>query len=99
MYLQAVLKGVVKMPIPPEPPDPSSFPDGTLVTGTPSGSIFVIYGGAKFMIPDPSQLNALGLGQAPRQTVKDLILHGTPSIPDDGTTLRELSNPKVFTVY
>jgi hypothetical protein len=60
--------------------------DGTLLREE-SGTIWVIYGGAKFRVPDPSTLDRLFAGW-PIYQLWDNALASTPNAPDDGTILR-----------
>jgi hypothetical protein len=70
--------------------------DGTLLRET-NGAIWVVYGGAKFHVPDPATLNAV----FPQVTVHQLwdgALNNIPGFPVDGTLLRE-TNDAIWVVY
>lgn len=66
--------------------------DGTLLREE-SGAIWVVYGGAKFHVPDPATLTRLFPGR-PAFQLWDGALGGIGPIPHDGTCLREEGNPE-----
>lgn len=57
-------------------------------------TIYVIYGGAKIAIPTLAELNTLGYSQAWVRVLPDGALAALPTIPRDGTLVRELSSPQ-----
>jgi len=77
---------------------PSTPADGTLVREVNRPEVFVVYGGAKFWIPDPPTLFSLGFNFSrvlitpPGGTAQLLTM------PIDGTLLREQHNPMVFLI-
>ena len=77
---------------------------GTLISGVPvreqsRDEIYVIYGGAKFYIPNQPTLERL-FGRNPTiLTVPDGALDQVPVIPSDGTLLRELGDGRVHVIY
>jgi len=75
----------------------SSMPqDGTLLREE-SGTIWVIFGGARFHVPDPQTLTALYDPNAVRQ-LWDGATDGIGSTPSDGTLLRETSSTQVWVI-
>jgi hypothetical protein len=70
-------------------------PDGTLLH-QPSSAISIVYGGARFHIPDPRTLAALYPGW-PVQEASDDYVRGLPLLPRDGTLLSEQSG-KVWVI-
>jgi hypothetical protein len=73
--------------------------EGMLVREHSSAPVYVIFGGAKFWLPDPTWLGRY----SPRQwadvvVVPDGALAAVPAVPQDGTVLREWSNAAVFVV-
>ena len=66
--------------------------DGTLLRELGAGGVYVVYGGAKFPIPSPEVLAALGLAGNRVWTVPAGGLNQIPDTPRDGTWLRELSS-------
>ena len=70
---------------------PDAPADGTLLREE-NGRIWVVFGGAKFHVPDPPTLYRLYSGR-PILQVWDGALDGLSRIPVDGTFLREESDP------
>jgi hypothetical protein len=70
--------------------------DGTLLREE-DGAIWVIYGGAKFGVPDMGTLNRL-FAKEPIFQLWNGALNGIPDVPADGTLLREESNPQTFVI-
>ena len=78
---------------------PSTPADGTLVREMNHPEVFVVFGGAKFWIPEPRKPH-WGFSFDPNQ-VRVIPPGGTaqlPAMPIDGTLLKEQHNPKVFLV-
>lgn len=75
---------------------PAILQDGTLLGSGPQG-IFVIYGGAKFHVPNMDIFNTLFPGGQPRELWEG-ALDGVPTTPVDGTLLREESSTEVFII-
>jgi hypothetical protein len=67
-----------------------SIPGDRTLLREESGAIYVVAGGAKFHVPDPATLNRLFDPNAIRQ-LWDGALNDIPTIPRDGTLLREES--------
>jgi microsomal dipeptidase-like Zn-dependent dipeptidase len=70
---------------------PTTPVDGTLLRDE-NGAIYVIYGGAKFHVPDPPTLTRLFPGRGWGQLWNG-ALDGLPTTPVDGTLLREEHGP------
>jgi len=70
--------------------------DGTLLRDE-IGSIFVIYGGAKFHVPDPPTLNRL-FPNVPYHQLWNGAFDYIGSIPIDGTLLREESGSTIYII-
>ena len=64
--------------------------DGTLLLEAGSPTVYVVYAGAKFAIPSPDALNAMGLGYQRVQTIPPGSLNQIPNLPREGTRLAEL---------
>jgi hypothetical protein len=67
--------------------------DGTLVQEAGSGAVYVVYAGAKFPIPSPEALYALGLGAQRVHVIPPGALNQIPSMPREGSRFQELSSP------
>ena len=83
---------------PPTPSCAQPFADGCLLRN-PAGSVFVIYGRAKFGIPSMDVFNALGLQWANVQNVSDAVIASVPTAPEDGALLQELGVGSVYVTY
>jgi hypothetical protein len=82
--------------------------DGTLLREEGTDPIYIILGGAKFQIPTPQALQAMGLSNRPVQTVPRLCLDSSnpstckssiellASVPWEGKLIKELSPPTVY---
>jgi hypothetical protein len=93
-YLDA-FDPITAVPFSQLPPTPV---DGTLVREWNRPEVYVIYGGAKFHIPDPPTLFALGfdwtrVGVIPPNGTSKLL-----QIPIDGTLIKEQHDPRIFLV-
>ena len=64
--------------------------DGTLLQEAGSPTVYVVYAGARFAIPNPDTLYAMGLGYAPVHTIAPGSLNQIPTVPREGTRLAEL---------
>ena len=78
-------------------PIPMSAIDGTLLR-EPSGAIYVIYGGARFHIPNMDIFNAFNFDAASISEVSNSDIASIPVIPSDGTLLREPSGA-IYVIY
>ncbi len=72
--------------------------DGTLLREANDPRVYVVYGRAKFWIPDPPALASLGFTFANVRVVPPGGLANVPLIPRQGTLLREDGDPRVFWV-
>lgn len=70
-------------------------PDGSVVRETSAAPVFVLFGGAKFWIPNPTVLERYG-GWGAVKVVPDGALAALPKVPRDGTVLREMSAAPVY---
>jgi hypothetical protein len=70
--------------------------DGTLLREGGNPRVYVVYGGAKFWIPNPAALSAMGFNFIEVNVVPPGSLAGLGGMPRPGTLLKELSDPKVF---
>ncbi|WP_018500775.1 trypsin-like serine protease [Parafrankia discariae] len=75
-----------------------AYLDGALLKEASTAWVYVSYGGAKFRIPDQAAFNALGFSWSAIRTVPNGTLAQIPSVPQDGTLLREFSHPNVYRV-
>jgi len=73
--------------------------DSTLLGERSHPEVYVIYGGARIWISSTSELQALGFALANVRVVPDGALAALPSIPSDGTLVRERSHAEVYVVY
>jgi hypothetical protein len=64
--------------------------DGTLLQEAGSATVYVIYAGAKFAIPNQDALYAMGLAYQPVHIVGPGGLNQIPSVPREGTRIAEL---------
>jgi hypothetical protein len=81
----------------------SSIPNipvnGTLVRELSSAAVYVIFGGAKFWIPSPQELYAMGYNWSEVRIVPDGSLASIPNVPSNGTLLRELDSSNVYIIH
>jgi hypothetical protein len=76
-----------------------AFPaDGTLLRDSDRPEVFVVYGGAKFWIPNPPTLASLGFNFGEVDVVPPGGTSKLGTMPINGTLLKEQSDPKVFLV-
>ena len=81
---------------PQPPPTQPAFADGSLVKSVDQPEVFVVYGGGKFWIPNPTVFNAMGFNWNAIQTLSDSAIAAIPNVPQDGTLLKEQSTPPVY---
>ncbi|MFD7998541.1 hypothetical protein [Streptomyces mirabilis] len=76
----------------------NEFPDGSIVRETSKPEVYVIFGGAKFWVPNPDTLFRLYGGWASVRQVPDGALAdaGIGDTPVDGTLLKEENAPAVW---
>lgn len=74
------------------------FTDGTLIKKSSQPYVYVVYGGAKFLVPNPTAFNQLGYSWSAIRTVSDRDFQGVPLIPAQGTILREYTLPTVYRI-
>ena len=60
--------------------------------------VFVVYGGAKFWIPNPQTLSGLGFNWSQVRVIPPGGTNKLGSMPYDGTLLKEQHDPAVFLV-
>jgi len=77
---------------------PVDLTDGAVMREQSSAPVDVIFGGAKFWIPSPDVLNRLYGGWAQVVVVPDGSLSAVPTIPRDGTILREEHHAEVWLI-
>jgi hypothetical protein len=66
--------------------------DGTLVQEAGIGAVYVVYAGAKFPVPTPEALSALGLGAQRIHLLPPGGLNQIPALPREGSWFREYSS-------
>jgi hypothetical protein len=76
----------------------SPFLDDRLVRETSHPEVYLMAGGAKFWVPSPTELTALGRDFSQVQVLNDGALAGVRQIPREGTLVKERTDPKVFLV-
>jgi hypothetical protein len=59
--------------------------------------VYVLFGGARFWLPSPEWVSRYG-GWGQVHTYPDGALMTIPTIPKDGTLLREWSSPEVWVI-
>jgi hypothetical protein len=79
----------------PAVPMPSTPADGTLVREWGRPEVYVVYGGAKFSIPDPDMLWALGFNWSDVRVIPSGGTSQLLSMPVDGTLLRGQGPPQI----
>jgi hypothetical protein len=72
--------------------------DFTLLKEMSTDAIYVVYGGAKFLIPSPEVFDTMGFDWGKVGVVPDGALAAIPAIPSDGTLLKELSTDPVYLI-
>jgi hypothetical protein len=72
--------------------------DFTLVREIFDPKVFVVFGGAKFWIPDPLTLHTLGFDFPQVRVVPSGGTAQIGTLPIDGTLIKEQHDPKVFFV-
>lgn len=73
--------------------------DGCILKEQSSATMYVLYSGAKFPIPSPEALAAMGRSAGDYWIVGDGMMSMVADIPWDGTLLREAGSEAVFVVY
>jgi hypothetical protein len=71
--------------------------DGSLVKES-GPAVYILYGGAKFWIPNPQVFHDLGFDWANVLTLPAGGLAAIPNIPRDGTLLKQMSDPAVYVI-
>jgi hypothetical protein len=89
LYLQVERVGAVY-------PDVNLDKDGQTYREVNAPQVYVLFGGAKFWVPDPGTLNRLYGGWARVQVVAANALQNVPAIARNGTLLREENRPEVW---
>lgn len=75
------------------------FPvDGTLLREFGRPEVYVVFGGAKFWIPDPPTLVTLGFDWSKVRVIPPGTSKLLATMPIDGTLVKEQHNPQVFLV-
>jgi hypothetical protein len=77
---------------------PSTAVDSTVVREWNRPEVYVVYGGAKFWIPDPPTLFALGFDWSHVGVIPPGGTAKLPTVPIDGTLLKEQHDPKIYVV-
>jgi hypothetical protein len=77
---------------------PSTAVDGTVVREWNRPEVYVVYGGAKFWIPDPPTLFALGFDWSHVGVIPPGGTMKLRTVPIDGTLLKEQHDPKIYVV-
>jgi hypothetical protein len=77
----------------------NGWPDGSVLREASGSNVYVVYGGAKFWIPDPATLFRLfPTGWSVVQMVPDGALSGLGAAPSDGSILREEHSAYVYLI-
>jgi hypothetical protein len=71
--------------------------DGTMAKENSRPEVYVLFGGARFWLPSPQWVLRYG-GWGQVHTYPDGALMTLPTIPKDGTLLREWSSPEVWLI-
>jgi hypothetical protein len=72
------------------------FVDGSLVREAPREEVFIVQGGAKFHVPSWADFVAMGLDANAIRVVPEGTLDLLDVTPQDGTLLKEHSDPSVY---
>lgn len=76
-----------------------AFPaDFTLIRELNSPEVFVVFGGAKFQIPDPQTLYNLGFTWSMVRVIPAGGMAKLRTVPIDGTLIKEQNDPRIFLV-
>jgi hypothetical protein len=94
-YLDA-FDPIAAVPFQELPPTPV---DGTVVREWPRPEVYVIYGGAKFQIPDPATLFALDFDWTRVNVIPPNGTAKLSNIPINGTLIKEQHDPQIFLVH
>ena len=73
----------------------SGLRDGELIKSADHPEVYVVFGGARFWVPDPALIASYG-GWGSLVTVGAGAATTIPELPMDGTMLRELNDPAVY---
>src|SRR4029453_5337989 len=73
--------------------------DGCIIREVSSPALYILYSGAKFRIPSPEALAAMGRRSDDYWIVGDGMLQTVAGVPWDGTLVREAGSPVVYVVY
>jgi len=73
--------------------------DGCILKEESAPALYVLYSGAKFHIPSPDALAAMGRRPGDYWIVGDGMLQTVADVPWDGTLLQEAGSPTVYAVY
>ncbi len=84
------------VPPTPTPISQPAFADGSLVKAANNATVYVVYGGAKFAIPNPTVFNSLGFKWNAIQSYSAAVIAAIPNVPRDGTMLREQHTAPVY---
>jgi hypothetical protein len=72
------------------------FPDGTLLQGVGQIQVWVVLKGLRFRVANPEALAEAGLGDAPWTPILVQELLAIPSMPPDGTLVRDRDSKKIL---
>jgi predicted acylesterase/phospholipase RssA len=72
--------------------------DGTLLKEEHNDAIFVVFGGAKFYLIGPDMFDRLGFAWGNVRVVPDGGLAQIPTVPRDGTLVKEIDAPQVYVI-
>jgi hypothetical protein len=77
---------------------PDYLREGSLLRENSDSRLYVIYGGAKFLIPDPATFDALGFTWADVRVVGDGSMAYIADVPGDRALLKEATSPAVWVI-
>lgn len=77
----------------------ATLSDNCLVREVSGRDVYVLQGGARFIVLDPSAFGGMGLEGSPVEVAPDRFLNTVPTIPRDGTFLTEEDSPDWQIVY
>jgi hypothetical protein len=75
---------------------PDYLREGSLLRDTSDPRVYVIYGGAKFWIPDMTIFGAMGFSESDIRVVGDGSMAYIADVPGNGALVKEASSPAVF---
>jgi MIR domain len=77
----------------------ANLADGALLRDQDKPAVWVMCGGARFLVPSEAEFLAMGYNSAQVQVVPPGTVARIPTVPRDGTIFRERPSEEVYVVY